>query len=211
MYLCARYSVLMLVLSSVPHTSSPPNLVLQIPPDWYARTIQIAQAILLLAQTVLLAIIAIWTSRTGSQQKIRERRAGWYHKVVVDSALPSIADFFHSTSSNLQRTSAECAKLRETSQTLTLDLVVKKAVAGFKDALYELQDNVADRAAVFDPALKERVSLLLDRLEEDVTEWLDVHAFSHTRTNEKELPKLLAESQTELLKILYDFEFDQFG
>jgi hypothetical protein len=211
MDLCQSGSVLALILTRVQPSGSPQTLILQMPPDRYGRAIQIAQAILLMAQTALLVIIAIWTSRTGSRQKIRERRAGWYHKVVVDYALPSISDFFRKASSNLQRTAAECTTFRNSSQALPLDLVVKKAVAEFKIALYKVQDDVADRAAVFDLELKEAVSALLDALEEDVTEWLDVHAFSHTRQNEKELPKLLAESQTELLKILYDFEFTQFG
>jgi hypothetical protein len=190
-------------------TSHP--FILQVPVDRYATAVQAAQALLLLAQTILLAIIAVWTFRSGSEQKLRERRAAWYQKIVADHALPLLGTFFRDVNIRLGKAAEECVSLRQQARTIELEKLVKTSVADFKQELYRVQGEVFDRAAVFDSELRDSVCSTLDELEEVVSDWFDIHAFSRNRQNKKELAEVLATSHTQLLKILYDYEFSRFG
>jgi hypothetical protein len=87
---------------------------------------------------------------------------------------------------------------------------VKATIADFKVQLYAVQAEVSDRTAVFDSKLRDSTSELLDRFEESVSEWFDIHAFSQSRQNQMTLRELLSTFETMLIKLLYDFEFAYF-
>jgi len=202
--------VLVFTALSGPNSPSGQPIIIQSPPDHLQTIVLAAQTIVLLAQTVVLILIAVWTFRSGLRQRGLERRAAWYHKAVVDHVLPVLARFFCQQNESLAKAAARCVELRGAADGSPLQVLVKATIADFKVQLYAVQAEVSDRTAVFDSKLRDSTSELLDRFEESVSEWFDIHAFSQSRQNQMTLRELLSTFETMLIKLLYDFEFAYF-
>lgn len=198
------------LLAHVPDPSPLQTITVQVPPDKSQRLVLIAQTIVLLAQTAVLSTIAVWTFYSGSKQKMRERRGAWYQKAVVDHLLPALASFFKKQNELLTIAAARCSELRDNPDTGILLGHVKSTIAEFKDELHSVGE-ICERTAVFDSALRSSLRGTFDGLEESVSEWFDIHAFSRSRLNAKKIRELLFTCETTVIKKLYDFEFEKFG
>ncbi len=124
-------------------------------------------------QFILLCCLTIYTFRGGAAQKVAEREAAWYHKIVVDHAVAQIATSFRAISEVLCSAAGECEKLRAIGNDDALDPVIKNTIAAFKSQVFALSEDIAGRVSTFEENLVKLVIQRLERLEDEVTEWFD--------------------------------------
>lgn len=166
--------------------------------------------ILSFVQFILLGLLTIYTFRNGSRQKVRERQAAWYHKVVVDPLIPRIEESFCSITPLLH----EAAKIAERDRTnglKSLSSDLKQPISKFKAALFTLASDLSLRLSVFSQKLERDVAAEVDHTEEEVTAWFDGFLNSEPHDQRLSLDNIIRERHTKLLTALMSFEFDSWG
>jgi hypothetical protein len=161
-------------------------------------------------QFVLLVCLTLYTFCAGIRTKISERRAAWYHKVVVDPMIPLICAFFAEAEKILCEASALLITNRAANQEgIGKDVALK--ITDFKKLLYDLSRNLQYRLLAFSSEYEDRVSRLLETVENDMTEWFAKQAACEPHAQRDDLVKLLRCSQTHLFRTLIEIEFETWG
>lgn len=189
------------LLQSVPTAAVPCETHIQLHADPSAKILQIVLA-------VAVALISLTTFTLGYRKRIKERRANWYQKVVVDACLPKIFEFFDKTQTDLANAAAECARCTGQNRK-TLSSKVTAAIAGFSEELIPVKDFVTERLIIFDEKDAAKFEARMLQLQDDVSNWFSEFALKK-RSNPREVQDILLITQREILRLLYESEFTSF-
>src|ERR1700687_3493140 len=173
------------------------------PFSWIPTAISAFQFLALLA-------LAIYTFRSQGQQKIRERQAAWFHKVVVDPLIERIDDFFNRSLEMLHKAADLVDRDRSLGATAISDQP-KKDIAVFKGVMFGLAAEVSRRLGPFDPAAESWANGLFEELEENLMQWFDSQLLMKPHQRRDALDSILIEFYKSLLRGLIRMEFRRWG
>jgi len=195
-----------IVTTSAPGQRPPEILFLDQPFNWLPAT-------LAFSQFLVLAALTYYIFRRNSAQKIRERRADWYHELVVDRAVSMLVEFIDRSCDSL-RSSARQVQVLKRSDALSSEVdeyIIGKALKDFKDELRRTRRYVCAQAGVFDKQLDKQIFDRFMRLEDDVTAWFNREAQAEADEGRTPLAELLIACETEIINSLISFEFSTWG
>lgn len=163
-------------------------------------------------QFLLLAALTYYIFRKNYKQKQMERQAEWYHRLVTDFAIENVTNFSQSASCDLADTAKHLAKLKGLSApSAAIDMAIQQGLGKFKDSLYVMMRLVAGRLLVFEKTLEQSLINRCTDLEDQVTEWFAVEATAAPGEPRQGLFQLLNDWQSEVLKLMRDYEFEQWS
>jgi len=193
--------VIILLFDSALHLLQSVPTAIQLQPDPSAKVLQIVLS-------AAVALISISTFAVGYRKRIKERRANWYQKVVVDACLPRIFEFFEKTQTGLVNAAAECARCSGQNRK-TLSSKVTAAIAAFSEDLIPVKDFVTERLIIFDVKDAGKFEARMLQLQDDISNWFE-ESVVKKRNNAGEVQDLLLVAQREILRLLYESEFKSF-
>jgi hypothetical protein len=182
-------------------TQGPTRIELQVQPDHSAKILQIVLS-------VAVGLLSATTFLFGYRKRIRERRAAWYQKVVVDESLPKLFEFFRNTEGSLFAAVSDCQRNSETARK-TLSNKVTGAIATFSTHLTDVQNFIAERLIVFDEPAAEDLAGRFEALQDDVAKWFE-DCVVKKRGKREQMRDILLVAQRDILKLLYECEFKNF-
>jgi hypothetical protein len=151
--------------------------------------------------TVLALPLSALTFWLGYRQREYERRRSYYQDVVIDAMLPEILEAFDQQSSAL--TGSGLAGLNGlASNRKTMPRSCGVALASFASAIFDLQDRIVQRVAIFDELQTEEIREAFQQTQDEVTDWFD-DISSHKRRELGEIDGLLRKNQRLLIRLLY--------
>jgi hypothetical protein len=192
-----------LVQPNAPPIGRPEVIFVSQPFSWVPVAISLFQFLALLA-------FAVYTFRTGRRQKLRERQAAWFHKVVVDPLVERIDTFF-TTSVEILHKAADLVDRDRVSGATALSKDLKEEIAKFKGVMFDAAAEVSRRLQPFDPATERWASGLFDNLEEAVTKWFDAQLYVKPHQRREALDSFLVEFYTSIFRGLMQMEFRHWG
>ncbi len=194
-------------------SSSPPPISLQFgrpqvifidhPFSWVPTAISVFQFVALLA-------FAVYTFHSQGQQKIRERRAAWFHKVVVDPLVDRVDDFFTRSLEMLHKAADLVDRDRALAAT-AISEQPKQDIAVFKGVMFGLSAEVSRRLKPFDSAADAWANELFERLEEDLMRWFDSQLVIKPHQRRDALDSILVDFYRRLMGGLIRMEFRHWG
>lgn len=185
-----------------------PQIIVQPAPSFWATW---APAIINVIQFAGLAVLTLFTFSRGSKQKVDEREAVWYHKVVVDHALAAMADFFFQSQILLEERTNKLKELSGATFQQEFDETVSKTLAEIKSKLHQMSLDIAGRLAFFNTAPTRDFLKHADNLEDEIAKWFDTFKRAEPFLERKSLPQILRDSQIVMFSVLRDFEFKSWG
>jgi hypothetical protein len=187
--------------TALTNAQAPQNIQVQIQPDPSAKVLQIVLSI-------AVGLLSVTTFLLGYRKRIKERRAAWYQKVVVDESLPKIFEFFRKAEIQLLAAILDCEKGSQSSRK-TLSNRITGAITDFSGDLIQVKDFVTERLIVFDEAVAGSVNASFEGLQDDVSEFFQ-DCVVKKRRNTEEMGDILLGAQRQLIKLLYECEFKNF-
>jgi hypothetical protein len=182
-------------------TQSPTHVEVQLQPDHSAKVLQIVLSF-------AVGLLSVTTFLVGYRKRIRERRAAWYQKVVVDASLPKLFEFFGKVEGDLFAAVSDCQR-GSLAGRKTLSNEVTLAIAAFSAELIVVQNLIVERLIIFDEAAAAGMAARFEALQDDVAEWFE-NCVVKKRGRAEEMRDVLLVAQREILKLLYECEFDNF-
>ncbi len=165
------------------------------PYDWLFTYLS---AILGFIQFVFLFCLTVYTFRSAAHQKLSERKATWYHKVVVDFSITNVSAFVERNIPLLESLITEMHAYPGYSPE------VRDGISKFKVDLSTLLDALQRRVECFPASPTKKLSVAFLELEDQVTEWFDPAKFDL-----QDVRRTLNKFQGVVLSSLRDFEFNQ--
>jgi hypothetical protein len=184
----------------------PPRVIFEETPWWQLHVPTIVGFV----QFLLLAALTFFIFWSNSAQKIREREADWYHKVVVDPAIEYLKELLGVMQKELFDAAEQVEKLRAVNIEKARGRS-KNAIGAAKAAIFELRAQMGFRLAAFDPALEQGFTDELESLENQLTKWFTTHPERHSYDASESLPSILTKAQMNLLRRLMRHEFSVWG
>jgi hypothetical protein len=163
------------------------------------------------AQFCVLAWITWYVFVDGSRQKVAEREATWYHKIVVDHSIQAMSGFFAIATKALCVCSIDLLQLADAKTEAAYDQKIRETLAAFKKSLAEMRNDVSGRLAFFDAKTHSSFLARTDRLEDEIALWFDAYKKAQAYDHRTSLPEVLNSCQSELLGIIKQYEFNQWG
>jgi hypothetical protein len=127
-------------IKGFPTIPAPRIIVSDNPYDWLINYLPTAVGFV---QFLLLFFLTVYTFRNAAIQKVAEREATWYHKVVVDFSISSVTNFVEQSIPLLE------SMLREAEQNPSYNLKVRDGISKFKSRLSRLLDGLQRRIECF--------------------------------------------------------------
>jgi hypothetical protein len=163
------------------------------------------------AQSVFALCLTYYIFRNNAKQKIAERHATWFHKVAVDPSVGKCFDYFGAEVSLLEAAASECERLKYAAgNDPAMDGVVRARLKEFRGRLRPARNGVSDLASVFDAHLRQTIFDRFNKFEDDVAGWFDNLQSSNAVDPRSSLPTVVTSCQSDILKILKDYEFEKF-
>ncbi len=162
--------------------------------------------------SLIQVFLLVYTFRENSRQKVVERQATWYHQIVVDPCIEHLEKFTTSSKDDLLAT---CCKLRELGQPKQnreeADQLIRKCLAKFQKDVLLVDLALTGPLSMFEGSPVRLFSARLDQLEADVSGWFEHDSRAEPWEHRSSLPVLLTNCQNELLRLLFSFEFEEWG
>ena len=196
---------------SLQNCACPPAPANTSPHAWIQPTVGICQIVV----TILLAFI-LWRLSfivfvKNAEQKITEREAAWYHKVVVDPQLKSLTDFFTDADRVLVLGAETCERAKSNDRAAEMETAAGKAIKEFNELLLPAQRSLSDTVNCFSNDLGIETRQLFEQLQDQVTGWFEELRESRPVDSRQSLPALLSGCQNQIITRLRAFEFRTFG
>jgi len=164
-----------------------------------------------LIQFLLLCGLTYYVFAKNAQQKVAEREANWYHKIVVDHCIDLLASFFQRETQILCECIVELDQFRVSKQEEDVDKLIRGTLANFKARLHTLNADASGRLSFFDKYSEQRFLNRMDKLEDEVTEWFNIYKNAQPFDNRCSFPHILTECQNYLLETIKSYEFQTWG
>lgn len=161
-------------------------------------------------QFLLLAGLTYYIFRSNAAQKIREREAAWYHKIVVDHIVERLETLFTGLQKRLLLASVEVDALRVNDVDKARSSS-KRAIADAKDVIFQLRSEMGFRLACFDAKIEQAFTIQLELLENEIVKWFTGQPERHGYDASESLTSVLTKGQMELVRVLMRHEFSTWG
>ena len=178
---------------------------------WIQPTVGIVQIIV----TILLAFI-LWRLSfivfvRNAEQKIAERNAEWFHKVVVDPQLIALTDFFQEAGELLHQGAETCETAKFNKDQAVLEASAERAIKSFNDLLLPTQRSLSDTVACFDGDLALQTRQSFEKLQDKITDWFEELLEATAVDARQSLPGILSTCKNEIISRLRKFDFEEYG
>lgn len=147
----------------------------------------------------------------NAQQKVSERQASWFHKVVIDPQVPALESFFLEIDAVLDVAATRCQQAKLSAQTAVFDEVSRKAIEDFTHTLITARRRLVDRLRVFDDGFADEIGDRFLALQDKVTEWFDQMRSKKAIQGTTSLSDSLNEAHNGIVRRLMEFEFTKWG
>jgi hypothetical protein len=173
------------------------------PPNWWPVIVGGIQFLIGLGLT-------IYTFAKSARQKTEERRASWYHKVVVDRALPLLFSYADSERSLIEKAAWDCeaARMNVANPGADIDFRYSAAVAEFQARLRPLRAEIVNIALVFDEELSKSVASHMLNLDDSMSDWFYQAKSQGTLRVTKTVGEILSDFHRDVLSDLRKYEFE---
>jgi hypothetical protein len=162
-------------------------------------------------QFLMLASLTYFIFVNNARQKVAEREANWYHKIVVDHCIDLMGSFFRNQSDFLCEASVNAEAFRHAGKDQEADDLIRATLGEFKGKLYSMSGDIDGRLGFFELALGRAFVSRTEQLEDDVTKWFDTYKKSQPFDQRDSLPRALTVCQNDLLRLLNSYEFETWG
>jgi hypothetical protein len=194
------------------------NPIVQIiqPHGWLNPALQLIQFLSALALGIATYLVTRRDKReeltSAGSDKTRERKAIWFHKIVVDDAVEMLTNFANSMKAKLENAAAKDTKLRieasgDKAKLEIADRELGEAMTEFSVELSRLISSLAMRIQVIDIELARKITASGDEQDKAVTEWLQKNIDRKTFDGRSSLSEVIFSAQTQILRLLFDYEF----
>jgi hypothetical protein len=181
----------------------PEILFLEQPFNWI-------QTLVSVLQIMFLGFLTFYTFRSNANQKIAERQAGWYHKLVVDPMIDVISTFFDEAE-DILCSAAKLAAEQRSAKKSGIGAEARKKIAAFKKKHFQVSRDLQYRIEPFGPGHAQRIEALMEEFENVVTGWFEKESKAAPHDAKDDLIKALKEAEVGLFKELIDIEFETWG
>ncbi len=179
---------------------------------WLQSAIPITQIVISLSQLAIVAFLTYHIFVKGSELKIAERHATWYHKVVVDPQILELRTFFDEALSALMDAARNCASYRRLGDLASFDSSATQAIGIFNSRMLPIRRNLMQVVSGFDQAAASEVGSYLSDLQERISSWFET--FRSAREDlaaEDQLTIMLSTCHNTILARLRNLEFEKWG
>jgi hypothetical protein len=150
----------------------------------------------------LAIVVSLYTFYHSLRRQLNEHRAAFFHNVVVDHCLKDIIAF-HKKIYDLAV--SELPRLKKDRDVKDVQEVMRK----INSETRTISLQVAGLVRPFDAALENRSNQAFDDISDSSTRWLEAEIEDETSRGLPELSRILATSQTRVITLLREGEFQQ--
>jgi hypothetical protein len=161
------------------------------------------------AQFIIGLGLTIYTFRRNFEQKTNERKASWYHKVVVDNAIKLLFSYLDSERKEIENAGTLCEVARSNGNLdpIAIDAVFSDAISAFQERLKPIRSDLTNLALVFDKQLFDQIQKLTLVVDDKVSEWFIEVRNSGIVGVTKPVGETLSEFHRDALHVLRNYEF----
>lgn len=175
---------------------------------WTARSLPIIQTALTVLQIALVTWLTLFTFRRTERQKSEERRAAFFHALILDGGLGKLRDTFDHIGTKLQQAANELDSHRAHWLAARISAFISETMIDYSVNLSTAMRMFALRVHVMDAALAQALSKHCDDLENAVTNWFETAASRQGYDSCASLKEILVHGENEIYRLLHDYEFN---
>ena len=181
------------------------------PPSKILPAIGIIQILITLVLAFVLWRLTFSIFVSNAEQKIAERQAEWFHKIVVDRQLDKLNSFCDSARDILENGIESCKNAIETNHSLGAEEAARIAINGFNAIFVPQQRQLSDILICFNKQLAQRSSERFARLQEDATGLIEAVVNSDEGGQRNSPAGIVSSFRSDLITLLHTFEFSTYG
>jgi hypothetical protein len=158
----------------------------------------------------LLALgLTYYIFRRNAEQKMNERQAGWYSAIFVNDQKTELDTFFSRSRELLKSYDSE-GDDKIINSSLLKDSA-PAVLASFTSLSHDARRGLVDRAALFDSLLSIQLSEEMLKLEDDISNRVDLVTRTNPFPSNSGIFSKLRDSHNKVLSIIRNFEFEHWG
>jgi hypothetical protein len=159
------------------------------------------------AQTLYIGWLTYYIFVAGSRQRRTERRAAFFHALVLDRGLADLQLSFEHLRKYLETRARELENHKTFWSTEKIDEFMTEMTTEYNVMLSSTMRRFATRVNVMDRDLAKKLSAHSEQFEDKVTNWFLIFAKRSAFEGCDSLPDILAEGENEVYRLLHEYEF----
>ena len=159
------------------------------------------------AQTLYIGWLTYYIFVAGSRQRRTERRAAFFHVLVLDRGLADLQLSFEHLRKYLETKARELENHKTFWPTEKIDEFMTEMTTEYNVMLSSTMRRFATRVNVMDRDLAKKLSAHSEQFEDKVTNWFLIFAKRSAFEGCDSLPDILAEGENEVYRLLHEYEF----
>lgn len=179
--------------------------------NWMQPAIGIVQIIVGFIQAFILWNLTYRIFRSNAEQKIAEREASWFHKVVVDPQISTLETFFDSAITTMTEAVDIWVKAKPMMSAPSFDEIATGAIGDFNALMLPVRRRLVSSVAGFDTTLANALGRRFIDLQEQISTWFDTHRNPQDAGSSAAVTQILVEAHNDILTKLRHFEFVRWG
>jgi hypothetical protein len=183
------------------------------PFSWVQPAIGIMQIIVGFLQAAILWELTYHIFRRSSEQKIAEREAAWFHKVVVDPQIEELRQLFGELASDIAAAAKQCLQGKDAGNDLaSFDGIATEAIGNFNARMLPVRRGLMEAVQGFDQQVATKLGARFLVLQDGVTAWFEeLRTTKDDSVIEDRMRPILSGCHNDVLTALRQFEFDRWG
>jgi hypothetical protein len=175
----------------------------------YVEKLSWVPLVVSVAQTLYISWLTYYVFLAGSRQRVAERRAAFFHALVLDKGLANLQLSFENLRMKLESRAENLEKHKNFWTAEIIDEFMAEMTTEYNVMLSSTLRRFATRVSVMDRNLAKRLSDHSEQFEDKVTMWFLTFAKRSAFEGCDSLPDILAEGENEVYRLLHDFEFGE--
>jgi len=175
--------------------------------NWVAIGLPALQLVASIAQIGLVAWLTLFTFRRTERQRIEERRAAFFHTLIIDGGLKALRESFAAIRIKLEDAAQDLDSHRTFWAGQKIDEFISETATEYSVTLSKAMRTFALRVNVMDPKLARSITEHCDDLENQVTEWFRTSARRQGFEHCESLPDILIEGENKVYTLIHQTEF----
>lgn len=182
------------------------------PQSWIQPTIGILQIIVGFVQALILWQLTYRIFKRNAEQRVAERQALWFHKVVVDPQIMKLCEFFQNCADSFEEAARNCISTKELTRSMSgWDEISVIAIGEFNATMLSARRTLVDVVLGFDSLASKELGVLFSNLQESVSSWFEEFRVHQDPTRLDNLLTELNLCHNALLNKLRSVEFEHWG
>ena len=176
-------------------------------PGRVAKYLPLIQTILTILQIGLVTWLTWFTFKRTERQRIEERRAAFFHALILDGGLGKLRDTFEQIGAKLQTAASDLDAHRVHWSPTHTDIFISNTMADYSVNLSTAMRMFALKVHVMDAELAKKLSEHGDNLEDGVAAWFQTAANRKGYDSCASLTEILVDGENKVYQLLHDYEF----